>query len=231
MQQAVDAAEVDEGAIVCDVLDDALDDGAFLQVGQQLLALLARRGFQHGATRDDDVVALAVELDDLEFEFLVLVGRGVLDRTHVDQRAGQEGADAVGHDGEAALHLAVDDALDQGALVEGLLQVVPGGDALGLLARQARLAVAILEHLDGDADVVARLDLDLAAIAAEFVEGNEALGLEAGVDDDEVLVNADDFSGNHFTRAHLLAGQAFFEEGGETFRAGGRGGSSNGHEL
>ena len=68
VQQAVDAAQVDERAVVGDVLDDALDDRAFLQRRQQLLALLAQARFEHGAARDDDVVALAVELDDLEFE-------------------------------------------------------------------------------------------------------------------------------------------------------------------
>jgi hypothetical protein len=103
VQQAVDAAEVDERAVVGDVLDDALDDGAFLEVGEQLLALFAHRLFQHGTTRHHDVVALAVELDDLELVFLAFVRRRVLDRTHVDQRTRQEGTDAVGHDGQATL--------------------------------------------------------------------------------------------------------------------------------
>ena len=93
VQQAVDAAEVDERAVVGDVLDDALDDGAFLQVVQQLLALFALAGFEHGAARQHDVVALAVELDDLEFEFLAFVRRGVLDRTQYRpaNRAGRRG--------------------------------------------------------------------------------------------------------------------------------------------
>ena len=72
VQQAVDAAEVDERAVIGDVLDDALDDGAFLQRRQELLALLAQARLEHGAARHDDVVALAVELDDLELERLVL---------------------------------------------------------------------------------------------------------------------------------------------------------------
>jgi hypothetical protein len=218
VQQAVDAAEVHESAVVGDVLDDALDDGAFLQVGEQLLALFTGGGFQHGAARNNDVVALAVELDDLEFEFLVLVGRGVLDRAHVDQRAGQEGADAVGHDRQAALHLAVDDALHQGAFVERLLQVVPGGDALGLLARQAGLAIAVLEHLDGDADIVARLDLELAAVIAEFFDIDEALGLESGVDNHEVLVDAHHFGGDHFTLRASPGGTGFLRRVGQSFR-------------
>jgi hypothetical protein len=79
VQQAVDAAEVDECAVVGDVLDDALDDGAFLEVFQQLLALFAHAGFEHGATRDHHVVALAVELDDLELE--LLPSKGVVSLT------------------------------------------------------------------------------------------------------------------------------------------------------
>ena len=75
VQQAVDAAQVDERAVIGDVLDDALDDRAFVQRRQELLALLAQARFEHGAARDDDVVALAVELDDLELERLVLVRR------------------------------------------------------------------------------------------------------------------------------------------------------------
>src|SRR5215216_1060777 len=48
----------------------------------------------------------SVELDDLELELLAFEVRGVLHGTQVHERAGQEGADAVHHDGEAALHLA-----------------------------------------------------------------------------------------------------------------------------
>src|SRR5438034_1378285 len=41
MQQAVDAAQIDERAVVGDVLDDALDDRALLEVREQRLALRA----------------------------------------------------------------------------------------------------------------------------------------------------------------------------------------------
>ncbi len=51
VQQAVDAAEVHERAVLGDVLDDAADDGAFLQGFHQLGALFAHRGLDHGAAR------------------------------------------------------------------------------------------------------------------------------------------------------------------------------------
>ncbi len=89
-------------------------------------ALFAHAGFQHLAAGQHHVVALAVELDDLEFEGLAFVRRGVLDRTQVDQRARQERADAIGHDGQAALHLAGDGAGDQFAVFQCLLELQPG---------------------------------------------------------------------------------------------------------
>ncbi len=220
MQQAVDAAEIDEGAVIGDVLDDALDDRTFLQIGEQRLALRPLRGLEHRAARHDHVVPLAVELDDLELHLLALVGHGVLDRADVDERSGQECAYAVGHDGEPALNLSGNDALHQGAVLEGLFQIHPGGEALRLVARQARLAVSVLERLDGDAREIAGLDLDFALVVLEFLEGDERFGLEARVDDDVVHVHADDFGGDHLTGAHFLAREAFLEKGGETFLGG-----------
>jgi hypothetical protein len=215
VQQAIDAAEVDERTVVGDVLDDALDDGAFLQVFQQLLALFTHAGFEHGTARNHHVVALAVELDDLEFVFLAFEGRGVLDRTRIDQRTGEEGADAIDHDGQAALDLAGDQTLDQGAVGQGLVEIVPGGDALGLFAREARCAVAVFEHLDRDQDEIARLGFEFAAFIVEFLDGNHAFGLESGVDDHEVLVDANDFGRDDFTGTHFLALEAFLEQGGK----------------
>ena len=67
---------------------------------------------------------------------------------------------------------------------------MPGLEALGLVARQARLAVAVFEALDGDGDEIAGLDLDFALVVLEFFDRNEAFGLESGVDDDDVVVDA-----------------------------------------
>src|SRR5690606_25331358 len=69
VQQAVHAAQVDERAVVGEVLDDTLDLLAFLQGFQQGFALGAVLGFQDTAAGNDNVVALLVQLDDLELEF------------------------------------------------------------------------------------------------------------------------------------------------------------------
>ncbi len=134
VQQAVDAAEVDERTVVGEVLDHALDGGAFLQVAQQLGTLGAVLALDHGTARDDDVVAPTIELDDLELEFLALEVGGVAHRAHIHQRTGEESADLVDVDGEAALDLAGDHALDRLLVLERLLEAGPGTRTLGLLA-------------------------------------------------------------------------------------------------
>ena len=116
------------------------------------------------------------------------------------------------------LTLPVTRPCDDGALLHRGFEVVPGLEALGLVARQAGLAVAVLERLDGDGDEVAGLDLDLAAVVLEFLDRDEALGLEAGVDDDDVEVDADDFGGDEFALAHFLARERFLEQRGEASR-------------
>jgi hypothetical protein len=212
VQQTIDAAQVDECAVVGDVLDDTLDGGAFLQVFHQLFAIGVSGGFQDGTAGQHDVVALAVELDNLEFEGLAFVRGGVLDRTHVDQRARQEGTDAVGHDSEAALDLAGNRTGDQSAVVQGLFQEVPGGDALGAVARQARGAVAVFQHFDGNLDEIAHLHFDFALIVQEFFERNIGFRFQAGIDHDEIVIDEHHFCSDDFALTHFLASQGFFKK-------------------
>src|SRR5690606_26529987 len=208
VQQAVDAAQVHEGAVVGEVLDHALDDRAFLQPLQQLLALLGVLALDHRTAGDDDVVALAVQLDDLELEFLALeVGR-IAHRAHVHQRARQERTDVLDVDGEAALDLAGDAAGDGLVAFHRFFQLVPDHGALGLLARQHGLAEAVLERVEGDLHFVADFDFKLASLVLELLERDDALGLEAGVDDDHV--RADLHHGAGDDAAGLELGQLRF---------------------
>jgi hypothetical protein len=86
VQQAVDATEVHERAVVGEVLDGALEHGAFLQVVHERAALGGELLLDDRATGNDNVVALLVELDDLELERLAFEVRGVAHGTDVDER-------------------------------------------------------------------------------------------------------------------------------------------------
>ena len=122
VEQAVDAAEIDEGAVVGDVLDHAVDDLAFLEALHQLRALLGAGLFEDGAARDDDVAAPLVHLQDLEGLRVVHQRGDVAHRADVDLAARQEGDGAVEIDGEAALDLVEDDAGHLLVLGEALLE-------------------------------------------------------------------------------------------------------------
>ena len=68
VDEAVHAAEVDEGTEVDDRRHDTLADLARLEVGEELVALLALGLLEVRAAREHDVVAVLVELDDLALE-------------------------------------------------------------------------------------------------------------------------------------------------------------------
>ena len=230
VQQAVDAAEVHERAVVGDVLDHAVDDLALFEVLHQLLALLGAGLFQHGAARDDDVAAAAIHLEDLERLVDVHQRRDVADRADVDLRARQERHGAVEIDREAALDLVEDDALDLLVVVERLLELAPAFLAARLVAREHRFAERVLDALQIDLDLVADLDLAAAAGAGEFAHRNAAFGLRADVDERHVLLDADDdaFDDGAFLRTALA--ERLIEHCGEIF-ARGRGSSSSGHVV
>ena len=94
VQQAVDSAHVDEGAVLGEILHHAGQDRVLFQVLERLAALLRLLFFQKLLARDHDVAALLVQLDDGDFQGLTLHAVQIADRPQVDLRAGQKGARA-----------------------------------------------------------------------------------------------------------------------------------------
>ncbi len=217
VQQAVDAAEIHEGAVVGDVLDHAVDDLALFEVLHQLLALLGARLFQHGAAGDDDVAAPAIHLEDLERLRHVHQRRHVADRPDIDLRARQERHRAVEVDREAALDLVEDDALDLLVALERLLELAPALLAPCLVARQHRFAERVLDPLEIDLDLVADLELALAARSGELADRDAALGLQADIDDGHVLLDGDDGSLDDGPFVQIALGERLLEHRGKIF--------------
>ena len=111
-------------AVIGEVFDDTFDLLAFLQGFQQSFTLSGVLGFQDAATGNDNVVALLVQLDDLEFQLFAFQVRGVAHWTDVNQGAWQERTDAVNVDSEAAFNLTVDNALDHFFSCEGCFETI-----------------------------------------------------------------------------------------------------------
>ena len=150
---------------------------------EQGLALGAVLLFHHRAAGNHHIVALAVQLDDLELQLLAFQIAGIAHRAHVHEGSGEEGADAAQIDREATLHLAVDHALDGIARLERLVQELPGRMTLCLFPRQAGGAGAVFYRVEGNLDLVADGDLEPALGVEKLVLGDDAFRLEARVND------------------------------------------------
>ena len=101
VQQAVDAAKINERTVIGDVLDHAFDGLAFFEVLHDFRTLFGATLFEHGAARDHDVAAALVHLEDFERLRDVHQRGDVADRTDVHLAARQEGHCAIQVDGEA----------------------------------------------------------------------------------------------------------------------------------
>ena len=182
VQQAVDAAQIDEGAVIGDVFHHTLQHLALGQVGDQLGTLLGPGLFEHRTARDHDVAARAVHLEDLEGLRRAHQGANVAHRPDIDLTAWQEGYGAGEIHGKAALDPTKYDAGHALTVAEGLLKLGPSLFALGLFPAEHGLAVLVLHALDIDFDLVPDFDFrDLTAFG-EFLQGNPPFGLQANVD-------------------------------------------------
>src|SRR4051794_7083413 len=198
VDQAVDAVEVDERAEVDDVGDLALDDQARLQAVEDALAVLAALLLEHGAPREHDVVARAVELDDLALERLAEELVEVGHAADVDQRGGQEAAHPEVDD-QAALDDLDDAAGDRLPRLLGGLDAPPRALEAGALLGHDEAAVLVLLGEDQRVDLLAQLDLVVRVDGLadrKLVGGDDPLALVADVDEDLVVVDADNLAGD-----------------------------------
>ena len=99
---------------------------------------------------------------------------------------GREGADAVDQNGQAAHDLAGGGAGDEIAGFPGPFQAHPGGQALGGVAADDGVVVTVFHGHDGHGNEFAHLNFEFALVVLELGDGHIGLGLQSGVDDDEV---------------------------------------------
>ena len=158
VDQAVDTLEVDESAEVDDVGNLALHDFTRLQAVEDLVADFLALLFEHGAAGKDDVVPAAVELDDLALQRLAGEFLEVVDPADVDQRRGQEAADAEVDD-QAALDDLDDATFDRLAGFGGSLDLAPCLLEAGALLGEDQASFGVFLGYDKRVDLLAQLDL------------------------------------------------------------------------
>src|SRR5207237_531777 len=149
VEEAIDATEIDERAVLGDVLDDATNDLALFESLEGLGLLLVALLLEEHAARQDDVAALLVELDDLELVGLPDQLVQVADRSEVDLRTREERLDAaLDGDREAALHALADGAFDELVAFARAGDLIPDLHLVRLLLGKRDKSVIILAALD-----------------------------------------------------------------------------------
>ena len=205
MHESVHPAEVDERAEVDDRRHRSLADLAGLEVRQELVTLLALGLFEIRAAAEHDVVAVLVELDDLALELLAHERVQVAHAPQVDERRGEEAAQAD-IDDQAALY----DLDDRSGhhFVGFLLRLdrAPRALVLRALLRQDQPAVLVFLREDEGFDVLAdRHDLVRIDVVAdrELFGRNDAFGLVADVEEHLVGVDLHDRPGDQASVVEL----------------------------
>ena len=208
VHQAVDPTEVHERTEVDDGGDNALADLALLQLVEERLANLGLGLLQPGATRQHHVVAVLVELDDFGLELHADIGLEVTDTAHLDQRGGQEAAQADVDD-QAALDDLDDGTGDNAVLFLDLLDRAPGALVLGAFLGEDETPLLVLLLLDQGLDLVADLNhverIDVV-LDGEFLGWDDAFGFVADVEEDFVPVDLDNGSGDDVAVVEVLDG-------------------------
>ncbi len=194
VQQAVDPTQVDESAVVGEVLHGARQDHALFEVLQGLRAADRLLFLEDLFARDDDVAALLVQLDNADLNGLTDPGVEIAHRAQLQLRAGQERLNAD-VDREATLHATHHRAGDRRLFVVRLLHRVPHAQPLGFFVAKQVAAFRLLA-LDHDVDTVARLQLRLAGVVDNLFDGNETFGLHADVDNHMLVRQLDDRAGD-----------------------------------
>ena len=194
VQQAIDTAEIDERAVIGDVLDHALDHIALVELADDFAALFGAGFFKDRAARYDDITAAAVHLEDLERLRRVHQRADIAHRAHIDLRAGQEGHGTAEIDREAALDATEDRTFDALGLVECFFKTVPGLFAAGLVAGEHRFALGVLGTVQIDLDFIADFKIGGLAGGSKFLHVDAAFHLEADIHDRLTILDRDHFA-------------------------------------
>ena len=193
VEQPVDAAQVDEGAVIGDVLDRAREHHALGQDGERVLLLLLPLFLQHGAPRKDHVAAPPIELDHLRPDALAHQRPEVLDRAQIHLGSGQEGPDAHVH-GQPSLHHLHHAPLHGRPAVVRCGDGVPDLDLVRLVLGEDDQPFVVLLGLEVDLDVVAHLG---QRPVTKLLDGDGALALVADVHEDLAVAHLDDVASHH----------------------------------
>jgi hypothetical protein len=205
VQQAVDAAKIDERAELGDILDDTFANLARLDLAQELVLQLGAHVFEQLAARHHDVTPDVVDLENLALDGRADVVADVGQPANIDLRRVQKDVDAD-VDEPATLDLARHLTRDNIAFLVLLDDHFPFFLPLGLALRKNDGASLILDSVEQHLNVIAdvgRLDLVIAFVVP-LVDRDDPFTFVADNDDDVVAEKVGDATVNDLIDLEFL---------------------------
>src|ERR1017187_8949608 len=197
MQQAIDAAQIDESAVFGEVLDRAHHDRALGQMLQRDALARIDLFLQRQLARHHHIAAAAVELDDLDRNVLPDQRIQIAHRARVGLRTRHERLDAD-IDGESAFDAAQYPAGEDQLIVRCLFEIVPDAQPRGLGVREQHVAFHLFAAVDHDVHYIAPLHRHFTGGGLKLVDGDDAFGLITKIDDDILGGDTEDGALHHF---------------------------------
>ena len=198
VEETVDAAEVNECTVFGDVLDDAVENGTFVEFFERLALENCTFFFEKGAAGKDDVSAFFVELDNFEAIFLADEFVEIASRTEFDLAAGEECADAD-INGEATLDAGHDGTFDGFITVGDFGDFFPDHEFVSFFLAENTETVFVFGGFDIDIDCVADFDIERTIWGNEFGFGNLAFRFITDINDNKITYEIDNFTTDDFT--------------------------------
>ncbi len=209
VQEAVDTTQVNERTIIGDVLDDTLADVALCHVGNDLCALFGTALFEDCATRDNNVAASTVQLEDLEWLDFAHQWANVANRADVHLATRKEGVHTAKVDREATFDAAGNSTFDGLFGVEAFFQFDPALFAAGLVTGQDSVAKGVFDAIKVDINDVA--SFRLLVFHREFFDRDAAFGLQTDINQHGVIVDTNDGGRNDLAFLHCAGGRGRFK--------------------
>ena len=182
MEETVATIEIDECAEIGDVLHTPLANLALLERSHKLCLLFGESTLNELTTRDDKVLTLVRNLDDLELHRLTNVRLKILDRRDFDLTTGQERLHIVDLNKKTTTGRLDDSAGNNTALDITLEDLLPTDLVVGRpLGKDDTAGLVVLKILQHNRDLVAFLNL---GTFAELGSVDRTGGLVTNVDED-----------------------------------------------
>ncbi len=195
MNETVHTTEVDEYAVVGDVLNGTLEYLTLLELADDLSLLSLEFSLDKCFVRNNDVAELRIQFNDLELHGLAYEDVVVTNRLHVDLAAREECFHTEYVHDHAAFRTPFDVTGNDLTCVVSLVNAVPSFSSTCLIVRKNELSFFVLLALDVDFYFVAYLEV---RVVTELRSRNDTVGFVTYVDNYLTLVDTDDSTLNDF---------------------------------